>query len=289
MTRSTRSFRTPRSPRLGLAALLSLAPCELACGTPAVPLAPSARPSSPSAAEPDPRAVDAPSAAKEKTVDWDFTVMDKWHLCEVDDLEDCTLQCHRGHLPSCVRLGNIYASGTRVGKDLATAAQLYEVPCAHGIGVACSNRASIFAHDHDATHAAQYYERGCDSDDAGGCFQLADLYEKGTGVPRDPRRAAGLYERACSGGDLRGCANLGILAMQGDGVERDDARAVVLFRQACDGGNAGGCGNLGSAYRVGRGVPRDETRASELYQRACSGGAKNFCAFVLTSERREAR
>jgi len=214
--------------------------------------------------------------------DWNFAVVNKWHLCEIDDLDDCTRQCRRGHLSSCVRLGNMYAAGTRVRKDLAAAAELYELPCGFHIAVACSNRASIFAHDDDMAHAAEYYTRGCDGGDAHGCYRLGVLYEGGSGVPADTARAATVYQRACDGGELPACSNLGRLYAVGIGVEHDAGRAVVLFRKACDGGNAGGCGNLGSAYQVGEGVARDRNRADELHKRACDGGAADFCASVLT-------
>ncbi len=288
----TRSRGPMRSLSSHVATLLSCATCALlssACGAPRAASAP-VEPLRAASAPVEPlRTAAAPSQAKAAAsavtqaapTEWDFTVTQKWHLCEVNDLDDCTLQCNGGHLPSCVRLGNMYASGRGAKQDLAAAAELYELPCAYHIGVACSNRGSIFAHAHDYARAADYYGRGCDSDDAAGCYGLGLLYEDGSGVPADAARAASLYERACDGGELRGCENLGRLYALGNGVKRDGSRAVVLFQRACDGGDLRGCGHLGSAYGTGMGVPRDGARATELYKRACDGGERDFCAFLV--------
>ncbi len=210
-------------------------------------------------------------------VHWDFSVTQKWHLCAPGDLDDCTLQCERGHLPSCVRLGNIYFEGKRVPKDLARAAELYELPCTFHLAEACFNRGQIYASEHDAEHAAKYLSRACDGGLARGCGNLGIAYEAGDGVARDAAHAAALYKTACDGGDMRGCSNLGVLYMNGDGDRPDPVAAAHLFETACTGGNAGACGNLGSCYESGRGEVRDPTRAAELPRQACDGGAKAFC------------
>jgi uncharacterized protein len=269
--------------------LLSFGSGVLACSAHGATHAVPASAPSPRAAEAAAPAV-APSHAQEPAQGhWDFTVVNRWHLCEVDDLDDCTRQCHRGHLSSCVRLGNMYAAGTRVRKDLAVAAELYELPCGFHIAVACSNRASIFAHDYDMARAADYFGRGCDGGDGHGCYRLGVLLEGGLGIPADPARAVTVYQRACNDGELPACSNLGRLYVLGQGVERDDTNAVLLFRRACDGGNAGGCGNLGSAYQAGVGVARDCARATELHKRACDGGATDFCTSVLARGDRNVR
>lgn len=278
MKTSTRSDRPRTSFSFGLSMLVACALGSTACRETRASLTGATVPAQPGA--PLPASTASAKMVSSVRDDWDFTVMSKWHLCEVDDLDDCAKQCNRGHLPSCVRLGNIYGAGTRVEKDLTLAAKLYELPCTYQIGVACSNRASILARDHDFAGAAEYYRRGCNSDDPGGCYQLASLYEEGSGVPADAAQAAALYQKACNGGDARGCSDLGVLYLHANSVAFDEGRAAVLFGRACDGGNAWGCGNLGSAYEAGTGVARDPARAEQLRERACEGGVKAFCASV---------
>jgi TPR repeat protein len=277
MRHSNHSGRPQSSFPSGLAVLLS---CKLSVACSATPAASTKAPTPPAT-----RAAvvtTSESVAGQTQTDWDFTAMTKWHLCDVGDLDECTAQCNRGHLPSCVRLAIIYSEGKRVPRDYEMAARLYDLPCEYHIGVACSNRASILAHNHDDVGAAEYFRRGCESDDPNGCFKLASMYEDGKGVAADAAHAAVLYQKACDGDDVRGCDNLGFLYLRGQGVAPDQARAVGLFKRACDAGNAWGCGNLGGAYQEGwGGVARDGARAKELRQRACDGGAKQFCASTV--------
>lgn len=224
--------------------------------------------------------VQGPVGPPSGTTNWDFSHVAEWHLCAVGDLDDCTLECTRGLLPSCVRLGNIYFEGKIVPKDLSRAAELYELPCGFGYGEACFNRAHIYSVLHDAEHAATYYSRACDDGLANGCYHAAIAYDDGKGVPRDVARAAALYQAACDGGDMRGCSDLGVLYVHGDGVAKNQAAAARLFEKACAAGNAGACGNLGSSFRSGAGEPCDPSHAAKLYRQACDGGAKEFCRLI---------
>ena len=209
--------------------------------------------------------------------DLDMSGMSRWHLCKVDDPADCTEQCRTGHLPSCVRLGNMYLAGRPVKQDLALAAKLYELPCAHNSGEACSNKAIILYSAHDFAGAAKYYSRSCDSENPDGCYSLGKLYAEGIGVEQDLPHAATLYQKACDEGESRGCSDLGMLHLRGKGVALDYARATRLFDQACQANNPRACANLGSAYAQGVGVTRDGTRSEALYRRACEGGLQEFC------------
>jgi TPR repeat protein len=49
------------------------------------------------------------------------------------------------------------------------------------------------------------YRRACTRRHALACYRLADLYEKGAGVGRDPERAAALIRRSCEYGYTEAC------------------------------------------------------------------------------------
>ena len=91
------------------------------------------------------------------------------------------------------------------------------------------------------------YEALCDEGDLVACSVLGLLYERGTGVERDPARAVELHARACRGGEPSGCANLGRLHEAGTGVDADPERALELFRLACRGGDRWSCDRLTEA------------------------------------------
>ena len=81
--------------------------------------------------------------------------------------------CDRGSAPDCNRLGNLYASGRGVGKDLLRAAALYQ--------------------------------RACDGDFVTACVSLGLFYQEGRAVAKDEERAARLYQQACDEGLAAGC------------------------------------------------------------------------------------
>ena len=84
--------------------------------------------------------------------------------------------CDRGSAPDCNRLGDLYASGRGVGKDLLRAAALYQ--------------------------------RACDKDFVAACVSLGLFYQEGRAVAKDDERAARLYQQACDNGLEAGCERL---------------------------------------------------------------------------------
>ncbi|HEX4516372.1 MAG TPA: hypothetical protein VH054_22645, partial [Polyangiaceae bacterium] len=54
--------------------------------------------------------------------------------------------------------------------------------------------------------AATYYERACNKNKPSACYNLARLYEYGSGVTVDMTQAKTLYKKGCDGGDRDACA-----------------------------------------------------------------------------------
>ena len=71
--------------------------------------------------------------------------------------------------------------------------------------------AALFSHaaadsvDADFSQAASYYDLACTGGDAEGCYELARLYDAGSGVPKDADRARAFFEKACTGGFAEAC------------------------------------------------------------------------------------
>jgi TPR repeat protein/serine/threonine protein kinase len=129
----------------------------------------------------------------------------------------------------------------------------------------------------DDVRAATLYERSCSKGLAAGCYSLALAYRDERGVPKDSSRSAELLERGCSGGVSDACDVLGVALGAGNGVVRDDARAVRLFQQACDAGTGSACSHLAAWLSLGRGLPKDEAHATTAALRACDLGYLNGC------------
>ena len=120
--------------------------------------------------------------------------------------------------------------------------------------------------------------------DAQACNATGVLFEFDGGERSDPQVASGFYRRACDANYGPGCNNLAWLYLRGHGVPRDPPHAMVLFmaafdaaRLACGRGDASGCLLAGELLYDGRGVPEDEGQALAFFKRACDGGETRAC------------
>ncbi len=68
--------------------------------------------------------------------------------------------------------------------------------------------------------------------DADASYELARLWDRGLGVPRDPTRSVAYLQRAAAQGHADAAYLLGTFYEQGHGVAADPARAAALFVQA---------------------------------------------------------
>jgi TPR repeat protein len=121
------------------------------------------------------------------------------------------------------------------------------------------------------------------NEDAQACNATGVLFEFDDGERSDPALASDFYRRACDGNYGPGCNNLAWLYLRGRGVPRDPPRAMVLFmaafdaaRIACTRGDASGCLLAGELLYDGR-VDEDPREAVAFFQRACTGGESRAC------------
>jgi uncharacterized protein len=156
------------------------------------------------------------------------------------------LRCMAGDIQRCWVLADMYATGTRVPRNLGRAAELYERVCASGVAEVCNT--------------------------------LGEMYDRDPAFDTRTGEVARLYELACSGAYLPGCVNLGFLAAEQDDFEG----AAALYDRACSGGLEAGCHFLAAAYERGEGVRQDVPRAVALYERACDEAYVDSCLSLVT-------
>ncbi len=101
---------------------------------------------------------------------------------------------------------------------------------------------------------------------------LAAMYYKGQGVPRDDAEAAKWYRKAADQGDAVAQNNTGLMYDNGRGVPQDFGEAVKWYRRAAEQGQTGAQFNLGVMYRNGLGVRQDPAEAALWFQRAAEAG-----------------
>ncbi len=146
---------------------------------------------------------------------------------------------------------------------LPTSAEVEEHPCRYGDVSACvakceldsqaCNAAGVMFEFDSGLHsdpavASGFYSRACTDNYAPGCNNLAWLYLRGAGVPRDQPHAMLLFmaafdssKLACLKGDPSSCLLAAELLYEDHVEAKDGETAVVFFRRACDAGDAHGC------------------------------------------------
>ncbi len=113
--------------------------------------------------------------------------------------------------------------------------------------------------------------------DSEAASDLADVYENGDGVPRDPAQAYAWYRKAGELGSIRGLEMAGWHEVHGTGTPYDPAKALESYRKATAAGSGYAAQQLGWMYEEGTGVPPDDAQAVIWYQRAIQQGEKNAC------------
>ena len=123
---------------------------------------------------------------------------------------------------------------------------------------------------HDDPQAFQHFERSHLRGHGGGTWMLAQCYEYGWGVPRDPARAFSITQEFRERIPAL-LLQLGLYYEYGIGVKADPAAAVRIYQNVLNSENADYFGGaaaflLGCCYYHGCGVAADHQKALELFQ-----------------------
>jgi TPR repeat protein len=145
-----------------------------------------------------------------------------------------------------------------------SAVELAEHPCRYGDFSGCAAK--------------------CESGDSQACNAAGVLFEFDGGDHSDPALASGFYERSCMESYGPGCNNLAWLYLRGNGVPKDQPHAMLLFmaafdasKLACLRGDASGCLLAGELLYEDHAQPKDGDTAVAFFQRACAGGEARAC------------
>lgn len=101
-------------------------------------------------------------------------------------------------------------------------------------------------------------------------YQLALLYENGSGVEKDSKKALELLNLAADAGCTQALSRLGDLYFEGAGVEQDGKKAAEYYQKALinQGLPHASMKKLASLFEFGNGVKKDTDMAEKLKKRA---------------------
>jgi lipase maturation factor 1 len=100
----------------------------------------------------------------------------------------------------------------------------------------------------DFSGALAIYEREYTLGNPDGGFRLANMYGRGLGVGRDPRKALGIYNELAARGEIEAEDRIGTCYEYGNGVPVDYDKAEAWYKAAAEHGSLTGLYNLGGLY-----------------------------------------
>jgi TPR repeat protein len=195
------------------------------------------------------------------------------------------IRCLTGSVPVCIQLGDMYAAGKGVPRDLGRAARAYGRACEGGAADVCNTLGEIVeqtgAVEGGQARAEQLFLRACDGGSSPGCLNLGHI-----AAARDDKvRAFALFEKSCNGGWAAGCHQVAASYEEGEGVGKDIPKAVEFYTQSCDGEYVESCTVLANLYLAGEAVAKDidaairfNGKALKVYAASCQAGNQADCA-----------
>ena len=203
-------------------------------------------------------------------------------------LEETERAAGRGEAEAQANLAILYQTGVGVPKDLAKAADLYNLAAAQGNAVAQNNLGRMYDKgigvEKDLKKAVALYEKAANQGNADAQNNLAFLYWNGVGVPRDLSKAMALYRQAADQGNTYAQQELGTLPRE---TEEGADRFARMFGKAENQGQGELYAQLGALYENGAGLPKDLRKAAELYQKAAENGNESAKEQVRRLEQSE--
>jgi uncharacterized protein len=126
------------------------------------------------------------------------------------------------------------------------------------------------------SEAADYLQRAAAAGSAEAQFELAQLYEKGLGVPQDAERALELYLQSADQDFADALNDLGFIFFQGGlNVTRDPERALKFFERAADMRHPQAMFNFAAMIDDGNIAGKGPGEAAEYLYRALRTGAED--------------
>jgi hypothetical protein len=171
---------------------------------------------------------------------------------------------------SCYELGATWLAGNGVGRDPTRAQGYFERACPvekpEGLD-ACTSVARLYRGTKpivkDPAQALVWLGRGCRYGQQSACLDLAEMYERGEGTPRNDDRAVELYEAGCAAGAPSGCVGqIRVLKT------KDPKRALELSRRGCKQNHAEFCGFV---------VEIAKKDAAEIFEADCTAQTSMAC------------
>ena len=188
-----------------------------------------------------------------------------------------------GHAKAQYNLGDLYSSFYEGKGSYIEAIKWYEKAADQGYVDAYRSLGfiyTLYGSHHNCAKAIEWYTKASELGDKHSMIELAEIYKKGEGVPRDYLKAAEWYRKAAEQGSTIGQIELAEMYLEGKGVPQDCAEAVKWFRRAAEQDICYAQGQLGQMYYNGLGVKQDYVEAAKWFEKASNAWGEEAPYFL---------
>ncbi|MCR9058594.1 MAG: hypothetical protein NXI02_14760 [Rhodobacteraceae bacterium] len=179
----------------------------------------------------------------------------------------------------------LYQEGLGVEQDLTKSRDLFEEAAAVGQPFALTELGFALVYgtsgaDRDVHRGRRLLEQAAANDYTAAILVLAEMYDTGSGVAKDPGEALELYRKSADLGNSDAFIALGDFYADGDQVERDFEKALQLYGQALEDGNSDALFELGYLYTRSEWPGHDFDKAMDYFREADEAGVENAATFL---------
>jgi TPR repeat protein len=217
-----------------------------------------------------------------------FSASAQTTAAEKQQFEFMKAQADRGDALAQLTLGNYYASGTGVNRDLAKAAKWHRKAAEQGLPRAQFRVAFEYSNGVgvklDLIEGVKWLRRAAEQGLADAQVELGKCYSTGEGIGENPVAAATWFRKAAEQNFPAAQYALGNCYFEGYGVTKDIPEGVLWTRKAAEQGLPEAENSFGMCYAKGKGVPQDYLEAYKWFNLAAAqGGEHNTEAHINLS------
>ncbi len=178
----------------------------------------------------------------------------------------------QGFLKSEVSLGDMYAKGQQVQRNMRIAVKHYLIAANGGEQEALDRLKSLDVEKELDTSSLEYLSYKALTGEAPKQYQLYLKYSNGDGVPVNYDLALEYCQKAANDGYEKAMMALANMYQRGLLVNRDPQTAFAWYRRAALVGNDSARFMLGEMYAMGEGTQKNQARAVRYYLSAANEG-----------------
>ncbi|WP_147451687.1 tetratricopeptide repeat protein, partial [Corallococcus llansteffanensis] len=201
--------------------------------------------------------------------------------------------CEQNVGEGCGRLALLYGEGRGVEKRQDQAVHFFQLGCIHSDGLSCNNLGVLklmgaFGLTQDVAGGMDLLVKACNAEVVSACLTMANEFQDGSRVRKDPELAVSYFRQACDLGSKTACeraalpGSAAVTATPEPAPSAEDGAKLAKIRGMCDAPGTGevkgmACYLMGVAYEKGGSVKQNPGRATVFYKHACDNEVPEGC------------